>query len=62
MFRESSQSIYGFEERLKESVIFDVKEMDKNNKSVVEKGTNEYTGVVRYDLPLVEHIHTNKAN
>jgi type IV pilus assembly protein PilM len=62
MFRESSQSLYGFEERLKESVIFDVKEMDQNKRSVVEKGTNEYAGVVRYDLPLVKPIHTNKAN
>ena len=61
MFRESSQSLYGFEERLKESVVFDVKEMDENNRSVVEKGTNEYAGFVRYDLPLIEHIHTNKA-
>ncbi|NCG26036.1 MAG: type IV pilus assembly protein PilM [Verrucomicrobiales bacterium] len=61
MFRESSQSLYGFEERLKESVVFDVKEMDENNRSVVEKGANEYAGFVRYDLPLIEHIHTNKA-
>ncbi|HIG84847.1 MAG: type IV pilus assembly protein PilM [Verrucomicrobiales bacterium] len=62
MYRESSQSLYGFQERLKESVIFDVKEMDENNRRVVEKGTNEYAGMVRYDLPLVEPIHTNKAN
>ena len=61
MWRESSQSLYGFENRLKDSVIFDVKEWDENNRSVVEKGNNEYAGLVRYDLPLVEPIHTNKA-
>jgi hypothetical protein len=61
MYRESSQSLYGFEERLKESGIFDVKEMDQNNRTVREKGSNEYAGLVRYDLPLVEPIHTNKA-
>ncbi|MEE2807721.1 MAG: type IV pilus assembly protein PilM [Verrucomicrobiota bacterium] len=61
MYRESSQSLYGFENRLKESVIFDVKGMDENNRSIVEKGNNEYAGMVRYDLPLVEPIHTNKA-
>ncbi|HAA86682.1 MAG TPA: hypothetical protein DCE22_00405 [Verrucomicrobiales bacterium] len=61
MFRESSQSLYGFENRLKDSVIFDAKEMDGNNKTVLEKGPNEYAGQVRYDLRLVEPIHTNKA-
>ena len=61
MFRESSQSLYGFEGRLKDSPIFDVKEMNKSNRAVVEAGNNEYAGMVRYDLPLIEPIHTNKA-
>ena len=61
MFRESSQSLYGFEGRLKDSPIFDVKEMNISNRAVVEAGNNEYAGVVRYDLPLIEPIHTNKA-
>ena len=61
MWRESSQSLYGFEERLKDSPIFDVKEMDESNRAIVEKGSSEYAGLVRYDLPLVEPIYTNKA-
>ncbi|RZO12188.1 MAG: hypothetical protein EVB09_12320, partial [Verrucomicrobiaceae bacterium] len=61
MWRESSQSLYGFEERLKDSPIFDIKEMDESNRAIVEKGSSEYAGLVRYDLPLVEPIYTNKA-